>query len=381
MTMRNTMISGFILLLFAAVGNAQPAAEAPSAVSTAEAAAALVLERGLNAAPVALRESPGWQPPRRIVVRVDGPDRLDWFRAAAPGVELVGAGSDSEALELVAGADGIVGFCSPEIISAGTMLRWIQLYSAGAGPCAAIPAVRERGILLTNMQRISSPEIAEHVLAMLLAFTRGLYLYLPEQQSGRWAPQRLSMDKAWELGGRTMLVVGLGGIGSEVAKRAHALGMRVIATRASVGAAKPAYVDYVGPPGELLRLAAEADVVVNCAPLLPATRNLFDQRFFAAVKPRAYFINVGRGGSVVHDDLVAALRDGRLSGAGLDVTDPEPLPPDHALWQLPNVIITPHVAALSDRVLGRVLLLARENLRRYAAGEAMLSVVDVERGY
>jgi phosphoglycerate dehydrogenase-like enzyme len=154
----------------------------------------------------------------------------------------------------------------------------------------------------------------------------------------------------------------------------------VLATRASA-AVKPAYVDYVGKPDELLTLAARADVVVNCTPLLPATQFIFNGKFFASMKPGGYFISVGRGKSVVQDDLVAALKSGQLAGAGLDVTDPEPLPTGHPLWQLPNVIITPHVAANSDRVFARVFLLARENTRRYVAGERLLSVVDTARGY
>ena len=177
-----------------------------------------------------------------------------------------------------------------------------------------------------------------------------------------------------------MLVVGLGGIGTAVAQRAHALGMRVVATRAS-DQPKPAFVDTVAKPEELLTLAAQADAVVNAAPLTPRTTGLFDAKFFAAMKPNAYFINVGRGGSVVTADLVEALQSKRIAGAGLDVVDPEPLPPDHPLWQLGNVIITPHVAGNSDKVFGRVLVIVQENLRRYVAGEKMLSVVDAERGY
>ena len=280
----------------------------------------------------------------------------------------------------VADADALVGFCDPEIVAAGKRLRWIQLFTAGAGPCSEIPAVRERGIIVTNMQRISGPEIAEHALAMLLAFTRGLNAWLPIQREAQWNKAPFAMQKMWELPGRTMLVVGLGGIGTAVAERAHGLGMRVIATRAS-GTDRPAFVEIVGRPEELLKLAAQADVVVNCTPLLPTTVNLFDAKFFAAMKPGGYFINVGRGKSVVQDDLLAALKSGQLAGAGLDVTNPEPLPAEHPLWQLPNVIITPHVAATSDRVFARVGLLAQENTRRYVAGDRLLSVVDTSRGY
>ena len=342
--------------------------------------AALITELELKEAPRPVREAKGWRQPRRIVVRAESPARLAAFQALAPNVEFLAAKDEVAALTLVPDADAIIGFCEPAIVAAGKRLRWIQLFTAGAGPCSAIPAVRERGIIVTNMQRISGPEIAEHALAMLLAFTRGLNAWLPIQSKAEWNETAFPMQKMWELKDRTLLVVGLGGIGTQLAERAHGLGMRVIATRASV-AGTPAFVDYVGKPDELLTLAARADVVVNCTPLLPATLNLFNGKFFASMKPGGYFINVGRGKSVVQDDLVAALKSGQLAGAGLDVTDPEPLPAGHPLWQLPNVIITPHVAANSDRVFARVFLLAEENTRRYVAGARLLSVVDTARGY
>jgi phosphoglycerate dehydrogenase-like enzyme len=341
---------------------------------------ALISDLELKEAPNPVREAKGWRQPRRIVVRTESPAGLAAFQELAPGVEFLAAKDEAAALALIPDADAIIGFCEPDIVAAGKRLRWIQLYTAGAGPCSANPEVGKRGIIVTNMQRISGPEIAEHALAMLLAFTRGLNTWLPIQTRAEWNEKAFRMQKMWELKGRTLLVVGLGGIGTQLAERAHGLGMRVIATRASA-AERPAFVDYVGKPDELLTLAARADVVVNCAPLLPATLNLFNGKFFASMKPGGYFINVGRGKSVVQDDLVAALKSGQLAGAGLDVTDPEPLPADHPLWQLPNVIITPHIAATSDRVFARVFLLAQENARRYVAGERLLSVVDTARGY
>jgi len=375
MNARHLLVCAALLAVVpAAADTAGPAPPPDPAV------AGLIAELQLKEAPRPVRETPGWKEPRRIVVRADSPDRLAPFRAAAPGVEFVAARDEAAALALVGDADALIGWCNPELVAAGKRLRWIQLFSAGAGPCSAIPAVGERGIVVTNMQRISGPQIAEHSLAMLLAFTRGLNAWLPRQRKAEWDEESFPMQKMWELKGRTLLVVGLGGIGTELAVRADGLGMRVIATRASA-AEKPPFVAHVGRPDELLKLAAEADVVVNCTPLLPSTTDLFDAKFFAAMKPGGYFINVGRGRSVVQDDLVAALKSGQLAGAGLDVTEPEPLPADHPLWQLPNVIITPHVAATSDRVLARVFLLARENTRRYAAGDRLLSVVDTSRGY
>jgi phosphoglycerate dehydrogenase-like enzyme len=340
----------------------------------------LIAELGLEAAPTPVSKRPDWRKPVRVIVRAASPAQLAAYQSAAPGVEIIAARDEAAALPYMSTADALIGFCATELIEAGPELRWIQLFSAGINTCADLPAVRSRDLLITNMQRISGPEIAEHSIAMLMAFTRGLHSWLPQQKSGAWNPGTFSTSRMWELKGRTMLVVGLGGIGTEVARRASALGMRVIATRAS-DAPKPAFVDHVGRPGELLTLAAEADVVVNCAPLLPETTKLFDRTFFNTVRKGAYFINVGRGKSVVQADLLAALRSGQLGGAGLDVTEPEPLPADDPLWQEPNVIITPHIAGMSDRVFARVGLLAQENLRRYVAGEPMLSVVDIERGY
>ena len=341
-------------------------------------AADLVAELGLETSAVASRDLPGWRAPKKVVVPGSDPSRLAFLREAVPGVEIVGAATEDEAVAAAPGADVVIGFCSEKVVAAATDLRWIQVMSAGVERCVSIPAVRERNLLVTNMQRVTGPVIAEHVIGMVLALNRGFPAYLAKQPSGEWDPEAAPGLRV--LKGKTMLVVGLGGIGTEVARRAHALGMRVVATRAS-GKTGPDFVSYVGLPDELLKLAAEADVVVNALPLTPATTNLFDAKFFAAAKAGGTFVNVGRGKSVATDALVAALREGKLAGAGLDVTEPEPLPKDHPLWRLPNVIVTPHVAAQSD--LGRETQwrIARENLRRYVAGEPLLSVVDAGRGY
>ena len=367
----------FVTFLTFAYG---PALAADPVGDTSARAAALVTDLGLMESPAPVRNDPRWRKPERIVVRADFPGAVASLQPFAPGVELVAARNEAEAAAAMPGAQAMIGFCNSDIIQAGDALHWVQLFSAGSENCVTIPAVGARRLLVTNMQRISSPPIAEHVMAMLLAFTRGLNIHLPAQRTGRWNEDLVPREQTWELTGRTLLVVGLGGIGTEVAKRARALGMRVVATRASDRPA-PGFVDAVARPEDLRKLTADADVIVNAAPLTPRTTGLFNAQFFAAMKPTAYFINVGRGRSVVTADLVKALNDKRLAGAGLDVIDPEPLPADHPLWQMPNVIITPHVAANSDKVFGRVLLLAQENLRRYVAGEKMLSVVDPARGY
>ena len=341
---------------------------------------ALVQRLGLEEGATPVRELPGWRKPRKVLVWNAQPARVAELQAAAPGVELLLAKDATEAVALAKDADAVLGMCSPELLAAGPGIRWIQAYSAGVERCVAIPALRERGVLLTNMQRVAGPVMAEHVMAMMLAYARGLQFFIPERAAGRWSREVPESVRMVTLEGKTVLVVGLGGIGVEVAKRTHALGMRVIATRAS-GREGPAFVSYVGLPEELTKLAAEADFVVNTVPLTPATTGMFDAKFFAAVKPGAFFVNVGRGKSVVQTELVAALKSGRLGGAGLDVTDPEPLPADSPLWQMQNVILTPHVSANSDVDDGVRFAIAAENLRRYVAGDKLLSVVDLTKGY
>ena len=371
-------IAGLVgaLILSLAIGASAQETAAECAHCDAE---ALVAELGLREAPAPVRERPGWIAPRKIVVRGDEAFVLS-LQPVAPDVELVAAANVEAAVGAAPGADAVLGYCSSAVLEAGDRIQWIQIFSAGAERCVSVPDVGRRDLLLTNAQRIYGPEMAEHVMAMLFAFTRGLYRFIPKQLEGSWDRGAVSRDRMWEINGKTMLVVGLGGIGTEVARRAHALGMRVVATRRS-SRSGPDFVDYVGLSDELGDLVAEADVVVTALPLTPETTRMFDAEFFAAMKPTAYFINVGRGKSVVTDDLMAALESGELAGAGLDVTDPEPLPTDHPLWRLPNVIITPHVAASSVQAVERLQAVVRENLRRYVAGEPMLSVVDVGRGY
>jgi phosphoglycerate dehydrogenase-like enzyme len=380
-TQRNvTGLPASLLFAFGVMFTAVSAADAPAPAASAVSAQPLIEQLGLVEAATPVRERAGWSPPRRILINPAEPGLLAAMQEAAPGVKFLAATTPAEAAALAKDADAALGWCTPEVIAAGKHLRWIQTYWAGVERCVAIPEMRSRNILLTNMQRVAGPVMAEHVIAMMMSFARGLNFYIPERMAGRWTEEPPAPTRLLTLEGKTVLVVGLGGIGTEVAKRAHALGMKVTAVRAS-GREGPDYVSYVGLPDELPKLAATADFVVNTAPLTPATTGLFDAKFFAACKPGAFFFNVGRGKSVVQPDLIAALRSGRIAGAGLDVTDPEPLPPGDPLWQMQNVILTPHVSAVSDLGNATRFAIVQENLRRYVAGEKMLSVVDVGKGY
>jgi phosphoglycerate dehydrogenase-like enzyme len=341
----------------------------------------LIEELGLRESDTPVSELPGWSRPEKVLVRVDRPERLPGLQAMAPGVEIVVVSSPAEAALEAADAQVLIGYCDEEILAAAPVLHWVQVYSSGVEHCLANPGMHQGNKLLTNGQRIGSPALAEHAIAMMLALARGLDVYHSNQLNGTWQRDiSLGSGEFLDLEGRTVLVVGLGGIGTQTAKRAHGLGMRVVATRGSRREG-PDYVEYVGLADEVNVLAASADVVINTAPLTERTRGMFNAEFFAAMKPTAYFISVGRGASTVTADLVAALENGEIAGAGLDVTDPEPLPEGHPLWAMPRVIISPHAAGRSDRTRNRLFLLAGENLRRYVAGEPMLSVVNIERGY
>jgi phosphoglycerate dehydrogenase-like enzyme len=341
----------------------------------------LIDELGLREASVPSRGLEGWKKPEKVVIRLSNPEQLAAIAEVAPNVELIAVSTRQEALAAVPGADALIGFCNQELLEAGDSLHWVQIYSAGAERCTGLQAMQEGSYVLTNGQHIGSPALAETSIALMMALVRGLDLYYQNQLKGEWVRDiGQPAGTFMELGGRTMLVVGLGGIGTQVAKRAHGLGMRVIATRGSRREG-PDYVDYVGLSHEVTDLAREADVVVNATPLTEQTRGMFDKAFFEAMKPTAFFISVGRGASTVTDDLIEALENNDIAGAGLDVTDPEPLPAGHLLWSTPRVIITPHTAGRGDKGRDRLFLMVRENLRRYVAGEPMLSVVNVERGY
>ncbi len=351
-------------------------------VPTADPAVQVIIkELGLRESAIASRDLPGWKPPEKIVVRLGQPGQLAALQAVAPGVEIVIVQNIEQAREEAVDAQVVLGYCDQELLSRATELFWIQVYSAGVEHCVALPEMKTGYKLLTNGQRIASPALAEHAIAMMMVLARGLDVYHANQIKGQWQ-RNTGLDRTdhIELEGRTLLVVGLGGIGTQTAKRAHGLGMHVLATRNSRREG-PDYVDYVGLSHELNELAVRADVVINTAPLTDQTRGMFNAEFFDAMKPGAFFITVGRGASTVTDDLVAALQSGAIAGAGLDVTDPEPLPPGHPLWTMPRVIISPHTAGRSDKGRDRLYLMVQENLRRYVAGEPMLSVVDIERGY
>lgn len=325
----------------------------------------------------------------KVVVADLWPGRTAELAEVAPGVDLVVVGDGQAAAAEAHDADAVLGVLNADILAAGDRLRWVQLSSAGVERYLAIPGLSDaEDLVITNAQRIFAPGGAEHALGMALMLARRFHTALDLQRERRWdirpltgpSPYRGEGSELLELRGRTMLVIGLGGIGTETARIAHGIGMRVIATRNS-SREGPDFVERVGLASELLDLVPEADVIVNALPLTPETDGLIDEAFFQVTKPTALYITLGRGRTTDTEALTNALREGRIGGAGLDVTEPEPLPADHPLWGMPNVLITPHLGGDSDGHMERMWILFRENLRRFAVGEPLLAVVNRERGY
>jgi phosphoglycerate dehydrogenase-like enzyme len=382
----------FLLVAAGTVALGQAAA-APGQASPAPKPAdtRLIAELGLQESERPVREmDDGWKKPRKIVVRVDKPERIAWLQDAAPGVQLIPVSREgsrsAEILPLLADADAVVavvGGCNEQMAKAGKKLRWIHADSAGVEHCA--PYLKDRdGIVLTNMQRVFGLEISDHIIALMFALTRGIDGIMKAQATQKWVRSAgLPVERLWEIDGRTMFVAGLGGIGTGAARKANALGMRVIATRRTTRD-KPDFVEYVGLPEETAKLIGQADVVVNALPLTDETKGLFNAAMFGRMKRGAFYISVGRGGTTVTSDLIAALESGQVGGAGLDVTDPEPLTDGHPLWSAPNVIISPHMSSRGAD-LGvdgdRAWRVMREQIRRYVAGDTLYNVVDIQKGF
>ncbi len=347
---------------------------------------ALILELGIRESAVASRDMPGWSRPTKITMQyrdlpAAGIGSAEWVKKVTDGIEieLLHAGADANSGSL-AGSDVYLGWCNNEM-NISESLDYIHIMSAGIDGCETMPGILTADLITTNNAKAHSETIAEHSIALMLAMTRNLHVYRSLQMNSEWQRGGPSgTTPSMSVKGKTMLVLGLGGIGTQVASRAYKLGMRVIGTRNS-SRQGPEYIAYVGLSDETAALAKEADFVVNALPLTNITRRIVGPEFFNNLKDGAYYISVGRGATTDTEALIAALKSGKLNGAGLDVTDPEPLPADHELWTMQNVIITQHTAGRSDLTTRNVLIIARENLRRYIRGEKLLNMVDLNRGY
>ncbi len=321
--------------------------------------------------------------------------RLQRLQSVSTQLVVINGLNREHALQAIVEADAFFGKITPELLKAAKKLRWVQ------SPTASLehylfPELVEHPCVLSNMRGLFSDVIADHVMGYVLCFARNLHIYLRQQAERKWAPVGdaaaitdfvtapgtiTPMDRAHRhLSDQTLGVVGVGHIGAEIARRAASFGMTVIGVDPHPRDIPEAHLT-VWSMNRLPDLLAMADYTVIAAPHTPETEGLFDRTLMKQMKPSAILINIGRGAIVRLDDLIAALQANEIAGAALDVCEIEPLPSDHPLWTMPNVIITPHVAAASPRVPERHLETLLENVRRFVNGEPPVTVVDKRQWY
>lgn len=278
-------------------------------------------------------------------------------------------------------ADAYIGDITSAEVRAGKNLKWVGVMSAGVERVLFPPDggsdLRLSKIILTNNKIVQGPEIADHALAMLLMLSRNLYVLYRNDQQQLWDAGSFH---GIELNGKSAVVVGLGGIGTQIAVRANAFGMTVIGVDPEDKPFMP-FVKRVVKPDQLDDVLPQADVVFLSVPDTPKSHKMMGVRQFGLMKQNSYFIAVSRGGIYDMNGLVKSLDEKRLAGAGVDVTDPEPLPKQHPLWKFDNAIITPHIAGRSDRDAERMVGTIKENIRRFVEGKPLINVVDKQKGY
>lgn len=317
---------------------------------------------------------------KKILVMGHPPEVIADWQTASSKVRLVPA-SGNNVMSEIADADAFIGEPSPEMVRAGKKLQWVQVTSAGVERVLHRSGgndLRDSNIVLTNNQIVQGPEIADHAMAMLLTLSRNLPLYISDRAKEHW--RRGEAYKGIELNGKSGVIIGCGGIGMQIAVRAWAHGMKIVCVDPEDLPYSP-FVTRTVKPDQLNEVLPAADVVFVSAPHTEKSHKMMGPAQFELMKQNSYFIAVSRGGLYDLPSLVKALDSKRLAGAGVDVTDPEPLPPGNALWKFENAIITPHIAGRSDLDRGRMLGTVKENIRRFAEGLPLINVVDKQKGY
>src|SRR5438876_9226259 len=328
---------------------------------------------------VAFADPSAWAQTKKILLNNPDPGLLKELQSVTPSARVVPVTPQSIMGE-IGDADALIGEITPEEVRAGKKLRWVQTMSAGVERILHLTGttdLRDSNIVLTNNKIVQGPEIADHAMAMLLMLSRRLRKYVADDQQETWDG---AVFTGIELNGKTAVVIGAGGIGNQIATRAWAFGMNVIGVDPEDKPFSP-FIQKVVKPDQLDEVLPQADVVVISAPHTEKSHKTMGAREFELLKPNSYFVAVSRGGIYDMNALVKALDSKRLAGAGVDVTDPEPLPKGHPLWKFNNVVITPHIAGRSDKFPGRQRALFRENVRRFSEGLPLINVVDKQKGY
>ena len=320
----------------------------------------------------------------KVLISFDLPDVfVEKIRSVSLIVEVVQSEDKEEALRLVEDADILfAGFFSKELFLAARKLKWIQAWGAGVDGFL-LPEVVKSRVIVTNAGGVHPTPISEHVIGLMLCFCRKLQFFIRNQMERKWErfESWAPTEQIEELTGKTVGIVGLGRIGTEIARKAKCLGMRVIATKRDTSRTTSGVVDRLVHPADLNQLLSESDFVVLSLPLTEETEGMIGEAQLKSMKRTGYLINVSRGKIVREDKLIEALKQGWIAGAGLDTFENEPLPENSELWGFRNVIITPHVAGLTPYYMERLTSIFCENLGRFIRKQPLMNIVDKTLGY
>jgi phosphoglycerate dehydrogenase-like enzyme len=311
-----------------------------------------------------------------LIVRELTPAQRARILAAEPSATIVEAKDPGKQRAEIVDADVLFGRVAFEIYPLQKRLKLYQAIGAGVDS-ALCPELINDDVPLSSEKGGVGIHLAEHAFGLLLTLSRGLHTAIRTPDYGLRESIRVDQRELYDL---TMGIVGFGGVGREVAKRAVGFGMRVLGVDIEDVAPEPG-VEAIWKPERMHEMLGQSDVIVIGLPLTKATRHLFTRDIFRRMKPSAILINVTRGEIVYGDDLLAALKEGLIWGAGLDVTDPEPLPKDHELWRHPRCVVTPHTAGGSPRRADRIVDTFCENLRRMRDGRPLIALIDKQKGY
>ena len=305
------------------------------------------------------------------------PEHRQRIESVSDEIQVVEPQDGAELLKEITDADVLLGGFNRELFAHGEKLKWVQVLSAGVDGVQDWVEFAESDIIYTSAKGFVGPHLADQTWALMLGLLRGVGRAVRERT---WENRMSIREQTWELDDRTLGIVGLGGTGIEVARRAQGFDMHVIAVDPE-NVDPPPFVHEVWKMDRFHDLLAASDIVSICAPWTHETDRMFNDEAFEKMQRHALLINVTRGKIVDGPSLLRALNDGLIGGAGLDVTPEEPLPQDSPLWDMPNVIITPHVAGGSPIRLDRTIGLFCENLERFLKDKPMLSVIDKQKGY
>lgn len=304
-----------------------------------------------------------------------GEKDLDYLNSKYTDCDFIACTNKAEMEKQIEDADILITFrFNMEMLEKAKKVKWIQALSAGIDNYP-LDEINKRGIILTNGRGIHKIHMAEYAIAVMIMLARNIHIVLKNQYEGKW-DRKINQG---EINGSTLGILGLGSIGMEIAKKAKLMGMHVIGVKGSISDVE--YVDKIYSPDDMAQVFKSSDYIINLLPSIQNTFKIIDKRYFDIMKEDACFINMGRGNTVNEDDMIQALKDGKIRALASDVFFTEPLPEDSPLWKMENVIITPHICGESNKYIERALPIIEKNLKAFKGEGEFINLISFNKGY